>query len=116
MPPTTTMGVDVGITNLGIGTYDGETLAIGVINLQVENVRGRMMKVELTPERFVDAALRFVDSNAALFATVAQVLIEIQMKAVMKQLAQALAGAIKGRCKFAAHAFGTYAPRKIRTF
>lgn len=69
-----------------------------MLNLTVEHVAGvGSVKCDLPPSRFVKVAHRFVAENDALFSKTRQVAIEIQMGSKMAQLAQALAGVIKGR-------------------
>ncbi len=94
MQRDTALGIDVGISNLGVGTCDGVTIGMANVDLRQEAAG---VSVEQTPIRFIATAERFVEERAELFARVFCVEIEIQMKSAMEQLGQALGAMIKGR-------------------
>lgn len=95
MQRNTVLGIDVGVTNLGVGTFDGVTAGMCRVDLGQQEVAG--VKIKQTPIQFISVAERFVEERRALLEQVCKAKIEIQMKSSMEQLGQALGAMIKGR-------------------
>lgn len=93
------MGLDIGLRRNGVGVADDKTLQICLVDFTLITINGVQYRIKLTPRNYIYVAEKFVEVNDALFKTITDVAIEIQMKSSMEQFAQALGGMIRGRHK-----------------
>ena len=77
----TSIGLDVGPVNFGIGVYDGRELEMSRVNYSVEKLPdGTLARFKLTPALFIRSAEEFVADYKDALEKTKEVGIEVQMR------------------------------------